>query len=553
MKSKEKVIKRVFFVMLMIVFAFVTLSGLMGGEKVLAVAKETLVVATPELPPTINSEAGLTAFGNQLYTALGESLLYYPYEKEPSQTNKDYKVIDYDPAELEYGLAERYEISQDGRTITFYLRKGVKNLYGNEFTAKDIIWKWEKGLRMGTLSEFTSGVLDFSGIEAFKVIDDYTFSLTADKPNPLLSVLHAIYTLTGVIDSTEAKKHETENDVDGMNYLSRNVPSYGPYHITEWVSGQQAVFEADPNYYKGIPEIKKVIIKVIPESSSRLAMIRDGSIDVALRLTPREIDSLKGTPGVRVITEKGLWFAHLIMNDLVVEPFKNKLVRQAVNFAIDRDKIIKMAYYGMAEPMMTTYQMQFPGALDSKEFPYQYDIEKAKKLMVEAGYPDGFSVDLYYETGVIPHETACVIIREDLSKIGINVTLRKTPIGTLYTLLNTAEASFVYWRESPFVADPYYATNLMYLNGPATGGTGWCNFTGFNNAEVNKMIMDGKTITDKNERYNHYYELQRLILELAPIGFVVQEGYLVAINDKIEGWNINIGEGCRFSELKFRE
>jgi len=547
MKSKKKVIKNMFFVMLIIMF--VALSVWTGGGKVLAVAKETLVVGVSALPPSIDLETGRTALANQLYLSLSETLI--SYGRKPSHNDKDIKVLDYD-AEHECRLVERYEISQDERTITFYLRKGVKSVYGNEFTVKDVIWKWERGFGMHTLSEFFAGVLDFYGMDAFKVIDDYTFSLTADNPNPLLADISTLPTATGFLDSTEAKKHITADDEWAMNYLSHNIPSFGPYYIAEWTPGQQAVFKANPNYYKGMPEIKKVIIKVIPESSSRLAAIKGGSIDVVLKLSPREINSLKGTPGIKVITEPGSWLAHLIMNDLVVEPFKNKLVRQAVNYAINRDKIIQMAYYGMAEPMMP-YQSNFPGALDPKEFPYQYNIEKAKKLMVEAGYPDGFSVELYYEAGVVPLETTCVIIQEGLAKIGINVTLRKTPIGALNALVDTWRVPFALWRESPFVPDPFYATNLMYLNGPATGGTGWCNFTGFNNTKVNEMITNGKAITDKNERYNHYYELQRLILELAPIGFVIQEGYMVAINDKIEGWNIDIGEGFRFAELKFKE
>ena len=548
MKLKMKVIVNIFFATLMIVF--VASSGWIGSEKVLAAAKDTLVVAYSALPPSVNSEVGLSNIGCQLYINLTETLI--SYATKPSQKNEDVTVLDYSMAVPD--LAESYEVSEDGKTITIRLRKGILSPYGNEFTTKDVIWKWERGLRMKTNAAFYAGVLDFleTGMDAFKVIDDYTFSITANNPNPLLVDINCLHEVAGFLDSIEAQKQiDASGDPTGLEYFAHNAPSFAPYYITEWTSGQQAVFEANPNYYGGLPEIKKIIIKVVPDSFSRLAMIKDGTIDVAYELNPREIKSLEGTPGVRLIAEEGVWCSHLVMNDLACEPFKNKLVRQAVNYAIDRDKIIKMAYLGMASWMLP-YQRQFAGVIDPKEFPYYYNLEKAKELMVEAGYPDGFSVDLYYESGITTHETACVIIRENLAEIGIDVQLRKTPVGSLYNLLQGLKAPFALWRESPYVSDPFYALNMWYQSGPIHGGTGRVNFSGYSNPQVDKLLADGKSLFGK-ERFENYYEVQRLVLEDAPIGFVVQDNYLVAINDKIEGWNIGIAEGTKFDKLSFRE
>jgi len=549
MKLKMKVIVNIFFVTLMIVF--VASSGWIGSEKVLANTKDTLVVAYSALPPSVNAEAGLSNIACQLYINLTETLI--SYATKPSQKNEDVMVLDY--SKTVPNLAERYEVSEDGKTITIGLRKGLLSPYGNELTTKDVIWKWERGLRMKTNAMFYAGVLDFleTGMDAFKVIDDYTFSITAENPNPLLVDINCLNQASGILDSIEAQKRiDASGDPTGLGYLAHNVPSFAPYYITEWKSDQQAVLEVNPNYYRDLPEIKKIIIKVVPDSFSRLAMLKDGAIDVAYELNPREIKSLEGTPGVRVINEEGVWCTHLVMNGLACEPFKNKLVRQAVNYAIDRDKIIEMAYLGMASWMLP-YQRQFAGVIDPKEFPYYYNPEKAKELMIEAGYPDGFSVDLYYESGITTHETACVVIRENLAEIGIDVQLRKIALGNLYNLLQDLKAPFALWRESPYVSDPFYALNMWYQSGPIHGGTGWTNFSDYSNPQVDKMLADGKSLFDKKERFEHYYELQRLILEEAPIGFVVQDNYLVAINDKIEGWNIGIAEGTKFDKLRFRE
>jgi peptide/nickel transport system substrate-binding protein len=534
---------RLFVVGTVLCIGFLDIGGVIGYAE--AKAKDTLVVGITELPPTIDAERATHPMAWYFFQNLSDQLL--TYKRVPSPVAKDVSVLDYD--HFEFWLAESFDITDDHKTVTFHLRKGVKSSFGNELTSRDLYWKYERGLALHGLSEYFFGTMDMPrGLEHVKVIDDYTISLTAQRPNFLLTHIQSM-NCGGILDSTEAKKHATADDPWATDYLARNVPSYGPYYVTNWSPGNMAVFEANPNYWKGPPAFKRVIMKVVPESSSRVAMIRDGTLDVAHELSPREIASLRDTPNVRTIEDRGFWLAHLVMNDLVVKPFGNKSVRQAINYAIDRGKIIDMAYFGMAEPMKVVFAAQRPGALNPKEFPYEQNLTKANELMAEAGYSDGFEVELYYQAGLTAHETACVLIKEDLAKIGIDVTLRRTPIGALETVVRSAKVPFAYWRETPFAPDPNYAVTLMYLNGPATGGTGYCNYSGFNHATINKMIMDGKPIVDKKKRWNHHYELQRLILQEAPIGFVVQEGYMQAIRDNLRGWSIDIGEAPRYAEL----
>jgi peptide/nickel transport system substrate-binding protein len=219
------------------------------------------------------------------------------------------------------------------------------------------------------------------------------------------------------------------------------------------------------------------------------------------------------------------------------------LVRQAVNYATNRDKIIQMAYLGMAEPMAVVYPSQYPGALDPSAFPYTYNIEKAKQLMKDAGYEKGFNVDLYYQAGVLPHETTCIILKEELAKIGINVSLRKTPLGTLETLYTSKKAPFALIRIYPFAPDPNYDVGLMYDT------KGFCNFGYFSSKKIDDMIKQGVSIVDEQERYAFHQKIQEEILAEAPVGFVVQEDYRMAMRSNITGWNLDIGETTRFDEV----
>ena len=244
---------------------------------------------------------------------------------------------------------------------------------------------------------------------------------------------------------------------------------------------------ANPNYFEGEPQIKKIIVKVIPESSSRFADAqgrdhRRGPGDVARTRS----SSLRDVPGVKTVETQGFWLTHLLLNEKMVPEFANKKVRQAVNYAIDRDKIIQRPTYGMAQPMSVVYPSQYPGALDASAFPYAYNIEKAKQLMKDAGYEKGFDVDLYYQAGVLPHETACVTIKEELAKIGINVSLRKTPLGTLETLYTSKKAPFALIRIYPFAPDPNYDVGLMYDT------NGFCNFGYFSEPEDRQDDQGGR-------------------------------------------------------------
>lgn len=497
--------------------------------------KDTLVVAVMELPPTLDSDTCAHHMQCAMFETLSDSLMQWA--SKPAPGYEHFFIPDY--ATFVGELAESWELSPDGRTMTFHLKKGIKSGYGNEWTAEDVFWRFERGFMVHGTTEFFAATMDFYSADAVKVLDDYTVSITSERPVPPNVALgcHALMNLAP-FDSKEAKKHATPDDPGVFDWVNTHAPAYGAYYVTEWTPGVQAVFSANHNYYKeGLPAFERIIFKVIPETSTQVAMIRDGTIDVARSLNPREIDSLRDAPGVKTIAVSGQLMAHLVLNQNMVEPFTNKLVRQAINYAIDRDRIIDMAYYGMGEPMKTVFPPSYPGVLDPKEFPYDYDIEKAKELMEEAGYGDGFALELYYLSGYVNHETTCIIIKEDLAKIGIDVTLRKTPVGTLASLVTARECPFAYWMVNPSNPDPNYCCTLNYL---AYEQGGFFNHGNFDDPVVNDMIMEGKAILDLEERFEYHQELQWVILDRAPMGWVVNEPHLWAVRDNLE---ITLGGG----------
>lgn len=496
-------------------------------------ADKTIVIGVPELPPAVDCDTCSLIMTFEFLVAIEDMMLTYEEVQAPGYDNvkwSNYRKCVPD-------LVESFEMAPDGKSITFHLRKGAKSAYGNEFTVDDMIWRYERGLALQGTTAFFASVMDLPGLDAFEVIDDYNFTIHAERPNGVLGDCHTLMCLSPW-DSTEAKKHVTDEDPWAVEYINKNAPGFGPYYVTEWMQGDKAILSRNPNYWNpDAAYYDRIIMKVVPETSTRVAMIKDGTLDVALDLSPREISSLKDAPGVRTLTLPGVWMTHLILNQEMVEPFKNKKVRQAVNYAIDRDRIVDMAYYGMGVPLDTCMPVHYPGAIDGSEFPYGFNLEKAKQLMVEAGYEDGFAVELYYQSGYEWYETACLILKEDLAKIGIDVELRQTPVGTLAAMVTADECPFGYWREGASVADPNYALSLWYMDKKIGG---YLNHGHYNNETVNKLCIEGKPIVDPDKRIEHHLKIQRVVLEDAPVGYLVIADDMWALRDNL---SITLGPG----------
>ncbi len=274
-------------------------------------------------------------------------------------------------------------------------------------------------------------------------------------------------------------------------------------------------------------------------------MIKQGTIDVATELTPAQINSLKGASGVNVIDIPGNYTLQLQMNNKI-KPWDNKLVRQALNYAIDQKAIVGTAVYGYAKPMTSIGPSMYPNATPPTDFPYTYNPDKARQLLAEAGYANGFSVELSYEPIYPPDEVTATIIQSELAKVGITVTLKSTPASAFETQIYTYAMPFALRWMMPFHPDPYYGFSLMWRTGA------FDNTENYFNPEVDKLIDQGLSITDPAARKEAGYVIQRTIMDDAPVVFMIQRDYTVAIRDNIVGWNWTTCQGTYYSKVSFK-
>lgn len=511
-----------------------------GGQK----AVSTIVIGVPDTPPTIDHENGAGMVAQ--YMIIDNVMDYgavWPLVQSREPGMDWVSVPDFsDPSKLVPQLFERIEISDDAKVATYHIRKGVLSAYGNELTTKDIEWKVQRHFALGAVGRFFMAVTDIAGPESLKIVDDYTFQMTSVGPNSLHDYITTSMYDT-VWDSTEAKKHATEDDPWAQTWISRNGGGFGAYQVKEWVAGQHIVLEANPNYWQGVPEVSRLVFKVVPESSNRVAMLTKGEIDIATELTPKEIDSLKNEEGIQTVDIPANTNEFLVLNQKLVPAFADVRVRQAVNYVIPKNDIAETAYFGQAKPWNSVFTTVVPGSLPDSDWAYHYDLDKARELMREAGFEAGFDVELYYSSGWPAHETAAIQLRESLDKIGIRVALRKTPTGSFDTLVRSYQAPFAILHEYPALPNGIFNMSLYYLSKPAGGAYGAFGY--FESAEVDSLLIDGIRTPFANQQ-GMSLKAQKKIMEEAPIGWMVESNYTAAIRDNIKGFNWDFAQGTRF-------
>jgi peptide/nickel transport system substrate-binding protein len=504
--------------------------------------KDMLIVAVPTTPPGIDIDIHSQAqaweiMANVFDTSAWWKKVPYPFG-DAGAPDVTYPLFDRN--QLQPRLFESWELSADGRVATFRIRPGVKSYYGNEFTTEDVKWRIDRLFGLKAVGTFLALTQDFASADALKVIDRYTFSITAARPNPLLidELANSYWTW---FDSTVAKKHATADDPWAMKWLATNDAAFGPYHIEQWVAGSHILLVANPNFWAGPPAIKRVLYRVVPESANRMAMVINGDVDIAVDLTPQEYSSLRNRKGVRVVDVRNNSLIWIHMNNQL-PPFNDRRVRQALNYATPREAIIKSVFFGMGRPWKGVIPSIFPGFTD-EYWSYDTDLQKAQELIKAAGYPNGFDATLSYQATEPNSEKIAILMQTTLKTIGINLTLNKMTPGPFTERIMKKEMPFAIWQDIPIQPDVNYALTLPY------DSSSFINYGNYANPKINEILKVGRSIVDPETRSRFHQEAQRIILEDAPLIFLIEPGYQMAMRDNIKGFSYYTCRYMRFDDL----
>jgi peptide/nickel transport system substrate-binding protein len=325
------------------------------------------------------------------------------------------------------GLAESWEVAPDGKTWTFHLRKGLVFADGDPLKADAVVYSFQRVLKLQKSPCWLfSDVLGLTE-ESITAPDDYTVKIITNgaPSNVVLTMMGN--TLSGVLNPRVVKEHEVDGDM-GQVWLMDHSAGAGPYNLEEWDRKIKVVLKANENYWRGAPKIKTVILQDIPEPTDQLLLLKKGDIDIAWDLTAEQANSLKGGPDVSIVTTPGQTDEYVGMN-AGWGPFKDVRVRQAVKYAIDYNAIIDKVMTGFAINNQQFLPVGYFGYVENN--PYYQDIEKAKTLMAEAGYADGFDVEIVTNT-TETRKTEAVVVQENLAKIGIRATINLMQASQMY-------------------------------------------------------------------------------------------------------------------------
>jgi peptide/nickel transport system substrate-binding protein len=453
--------------------------------------------------------------------------IYGPRTAERNATNAAAQLYDAlawvdDDGDVVPALAERWEISEDGLEYTFYLRQDVTFHNGEPFNADAVVFTWEAGKDPSNQYAYT-----YEYATNVEKIDDYTVKMTTSDVDPLfLRQVAAGWTMVPPLYFQE---------VGGADAFEQAPVGTGPFRFVEMVRGDRIVYEANPDYWQeGLPRVDRLIFRPIPESSTRVAAIQTGEVDIVQRLSAEEAGSLDGVANVRVISypvDRVYYIAFDNLTTGVDQPTMDPLVRQAMNLAVDRQAIVDALFNGqarLATGLVTPANLGYDESLE----PFPYDPERAMELLAEAGYPDGFDMDMACPVGAYTNfEQVCEAVQGFLGEVGINVNLELMESGLFWNREAAKELP-------PLFGDSWSSTLGEAINRLTGALGGWdASYSAWSDPVIDDYIAQIEVTVDDSERAQLYIELQRYMVENPPFIYLYQPMAFEAVNTAVQNYN----------------
>ncbi|MFN8522425.1 MAG: ABC transporter substrate-binding protein [Chloroflexota bacterium] len=427
-----------------------------------------------------------------------------------------------DKLNVQPSLAERWEISPDGKQYTFFLRKDVKWHDGKEFTANDVRYWHERMMAKETVAPFKNW---FDSIEKMEVVDKNTVRAVLANPYPPLLASFAAMRGAAIIPEGAGEK---------LNLATQAIGT-GPWKLSEFVPQSHIKYVRNPDYWeKDIPVLDELVMKIVPEEDARVAALRAGQVDYAF-LSKDGADRLRSDKNLTILETPKAWLAAGQINSSR-KPFDDKRVRQALRYALDTEELIQKATSGAAKPSGPIPTGHTDWFLKPEELRYaKPDLAKAKALLAEAG-----ATNLKFTILCSPQYpefvSIALVMQDTYKKLGINAEVEQIEWGN-FTKRSAAPTfdydisitAFTFFPDPDSYTYPYYHSKGTRNPTNSPGAQ-------YKNPKVDELLDKGRQVNDKAQRLTIYNELQKLLEEESPFFWFYAGLNIEAVRSNVKGY-----------------
>jgi peptide/nickel transport system substrate-binding protein len=438
-----------------------------------------------------------------------------------------------DGTEIQPWLAESWEISEDYSEYTFTLRQDAAFCDGTPITAEDVKFSFDRATAPD------SGVSwQFPASPVVTVVDAHTVQIKLSRPNVAFP---SYLTLWG--SSILSKAHA---EAVGEEGLAQTPLGSGPFCLASWSKGQEIVLTPNPGYFDPAqPYVDEVILRVVQDDNARLLQVRTGEVDIALAIPFSLSGALEGVEGVQTHMQTIFGSAALVPNLRTVPALADVKVRQAMAMAVDREAMIDALLFGNGTPAQSPFYG--PGILFwTDEFAVPYDLEGAKAMLAESGFPDGFSATLIVPSGDQLAQQTATIFADQMAQLGIEILINPVEAGTWWEMWSGGTFELVYKLGTNDVLDP--AMNIPFDFWSKEEGGSDAAFSGYRNEEIVRISFEAESTLDPAVRTELYRELQRIAMAEMPQFYLFHPTTIWATSDRVNGFAVFPTKAHRFWE-----
>jgi peptide/nickel transport system substrate-binding protein len=453
--------------------------------------------------------------------------------------------------EVEPGLAESWDISEDGTVYTLHLRQGVKFHDGTDFNAEAVKFNLERQIDPNhpyhDTGEFPYAEFTWGTVDKVDVVDDYTVQITLKEPfAPFLN--HLAMHPAAMVSPTAIEKYGRD--------ISSNPVGTGPFKFVSWTPGVEVVLEKNPDYWGQVPYIDRVIYRPIIEDQSRLTELEAGGVNFIVNVPPDDLARLKEDERFSVVEQPGMHTWWVAFNQSKA-PFNDTRVRQAMNYAVNKQSIVDNLLQGTGTLAINPLPPVVWSYTDDIQR-YDYNPEKAKELLAEAGYPDGFQCSFWVpESGSGMQQPVAMgtAIQADLKAVGIDCQIQTFEWGTYLdkVIVPPDQAEFDLFEMS-WIGDNGDPDNHLYilLSGDQWPPAGY-NMGFYKNDQVDELLREARVTLDRGKRTELYQEAQKLIAQDPPWITIDHETQIVVMDKNIKNFKLHPTGPFRFDKVWIEE